>query len=74
MRKTIGKEYGARIGDREYRVTLASIRRPHRAPHEADVVIRDHSVESFLSGAAWGRRHGSDPVPVAKVKLRDLLP
>lgn len=73
MRHRIGGEYGAVIHDRDYRVTLVSVDKTKR-PHRGQVIIRDHTVNSFTNGSEEERRQGSEAVPVTRVNLRDLLP
>ncbi len=69
----IGNVYSIKLGNSYYRVTLMHIDYSVKPPF-ANVVIREHSVDSFIGLSSNRRRHTkkSEFVPCKRVPLESL--
>lgn len=69
----VGHVYKLKLDNSYYRVTLISVDYSQNPPM-AHVIIREHSVDSFIGDSNIRRRHTkhSEVVPCADVPLYDL--
>ena len=70
----IGRGYGLKQEDRYFWVTLMSIDES-AIPPLAHVLIREHSIDSYISGSSVRKRHKTrgEAVPCVTVPLTDLF-
>ncbi len=73
LKYEIGGVYNLKLNGDYYKVTLISINEAV-SPNTARVLVREHSIESFVNGAGLRKRHTkkSEVVPCAEVLLSDL--